>query len=190
VAPSPSQHEVATTLGLSGGSTTSVLKGHAARLGLDATHFDTAPEVVAPERFEVRPDLTSLSRAGSMLAAAWLTLCGYDISWPLEPCRYDLLAGRNGQILRVQVKTTRTWGNGGWKVSLSTTSGGRRIYDPDDIDYFFVIDGDLEYYLVPVASVGGRYSVTLSRYQQFRLDQQPAVALPRLTEPGPSSGSA
>jgi hypothetical protein len=27
---------------------------------------------------------------------------------------------------------------------------------------------------IPVALVGGRYSITLSRYQQFRLDRPPA----------------
>jgi hypothetical protein len=111
-----------------------------------------------------------------MMAAAWLSLCGYQISWPLEPCRYDLLAGRDGQIIRIQVKTTRLETPAGWVVSLSTTSGGRRVYDPDDIDYFFVVDGDLEYYLIPVASVGGMHSITLSRYAQFRLEKEPATS--------------
>jgi hypothetical protein len=173
VAASRSWSDVATRLGLSGGSTTSALKGHAARLGLDATHFSTAREVTAPGVPPAKPDLEHLPRAGSLLAAACLALSGYDISWPLEPCRYDLLAGRDGRIVRVQVKTTRWWSAGGWVVALSSTSGGRRTYDPDDIDYFFVIDGDLEQYLIPVASVGGMHAITLSRYGQFRVDRHP-----------------
>jgi hypothetical protein len=173
VAASTSWSAVAKRLGLSGGSSTSLLKGHALRLGLDASHFGTAP-VAAPVRANVQPDLAHLPRAGSLMAATWLTLCGYEISWPLEPARYDLVASRNGSLIRIQVKTSRRWGAGGWDVSLSTTSGGRRTYDPDDIDAFFVIDGDLEFYLIPVAAVGGRYSITLSRYTPFRLEQLPA----------------
>ena len=42
-------------------------------------------------------------------------------------------------------------------------------YDPDDIDYFFIIDGDLDYYLIPVAVVGGLSTISLSAYEQFRL---------------------
>ena len=57
---------------------------------------------------------------------------------------------------------------------MSTTSGGRRTYDPDYIDEFFVIDGDLEFYLIPVAAVGGSHAVTLSRYKAFRVEQVPA----------------
>ena len=63
---------------------------------------------------------------------------------------------------------------GGWTASLSSTSGCLRTYDPDDIDEFFVIDGDLEFYLIPVAAVGGRYAITLSRYTAFRVEQVPA----------------
>jgi hypothetical protein len=108
------------------------------------------------------------------MAATWLALCGYDVSWPLEPARYDLVTSRDGLLTRVQVKTCRRWHGGGWMVSLSTTSGRLRTYDPDDIDEFFIIDGDLEFYLVPVAAVGGRHSITLSRYAAFRVEQLPA----------------
>ena len=58
-------------------------------------------------------------------------------------------------------------------MSLSTTSGHLRTYDPDDIDEFFVIDGDLEFYLIPVAAVGGRYAIALSRCAAYRVDQVP-----------------
>jgi hypothetical protein len=105
------------------------------------------------------------------MAAAWLSLCGFEVSWPLEPARYDIVASRERQLTRIQVKTCRRWDNGGWLASLSTTSGRLRTYDPDDIDAFFVIDGDLEFYLIPVTAVGGRYAVSLSHYADFRLDQ-------------------
>ena len=42
----------------------------------------------------MQPDADNLPRAGSFLAAAWFALAGYDVSWPLEPCAYDLLVHR------------------------------------------------------------------------------------------------
>jgi hypothetical protein len=172
VADSTSWSQVARLLGLSGGSTSALLKGHAARLGLDSSHFDAMPMPENGAR-TCRPELKNLPRAGSLMAATWLTLCGYDVSWPLEPARYDLVASREGTLSRIQVKTCRRWQAGAWLVSLSTTSGHLRTYDPDDIDEFFVIDGDLEFYLIPVAAVGGRYAIALSRYAAFRVDQVP-----------------
>jgi hypothetical protein len=100
-------------------------------------------------------------------------MCGYDVSWPLEPCRYDLLVGRAERFLRVQVKTTRAKVNGSWVVSLVGGGRQRGPYDPDDIDHFFVVDGDLAYYLIPVAVAGGRRAIHLSGYRQFRLNDRP-----------------
>ena len=46
-------------------------------------------------------------------------------------------------------------------------SEARATYDPDEIDYFFVIDGDFSYYLIPVAAVGGLMAIRLSAYLQY-----------------------
>ena len=119
----------------------------------------------------MRFDQANLPRAGGLIAAAWLTLCGYEVSWPLEPCRYDLIAMERDRRLRVQVKTTRCREGGSWRVALSTGGRHRGTYDPDDIDYFFIIDGDHDYYLIPVTDVGGLATIVLSAYQRFRLPQ-------------------
>jgi hypothetical protein len=171
---SRSWSQVAAVLGLSGGSSAALLKGHAARLGIDTSHM-SRPAGLPPGSAPMDARLSQLPRAGSLLAAAWFTMCGYDVSWPLEPCRYDLLAALRQDILRVQVETTRVKDAGGWVVSLSNTRGERVTYDPDEIDYFFVVDGDLEYYLLPVGSVGGLHSASLSAYDQFRLSQDPTT---------------
>jgi len=121
-------------------------------------------------------DLTRLPRAGSLLAAARFALCGYDVSWPLEPCRYDLLVSKSDKSLRVQVKTTRHHANGTWVARLHTGGRSRGAYDPDDNDYFFVIDGTLAQYLIPVAAVAGFGTIYLSAYPSYRLadpDLQP-----------------
>ncbi|MGF6824366.1 hypothetical protein M2317_003295 [Microbacterium sp. ZKA21] len=140
------------------------LKGHAARLGVNVGHL--ASDQIEPVA-EMLPDLGRLNRAGPMLAAAWFTLCGLDVAWPLEPCRYDLVVTSRTGARRVQVKTTTTRVDGSWKVFLSTTSGARHPYSPDEIDDFFVIDGDLKYYLIPIEVVGGRHALHLTAYERF-----------------------
>ena len=115
-------------------------------------------------------DLANLPRAGSLLAASWFALCGHDVSWPLEPCRYDLLVHLDVGLRRIQVKTTRVRSRGSWTVWLSSTRKGRTPYDPDDIDYFFVVDGDLSYYLIPARVVGGLHAVRLASYSQYQVN--------------------
>ena len=105
-------------------------------------------------------------------------MCGYNVSWPLEPCRYDLLVERAGSVLRVQVKTATVRSGTSWTAWLSTTRGKRLPYDVDEIDDFFVIDGDLGYYLIPVRMVGGLHAIQLSAYEDQRLRQPPASCRP------------
>jgi hypothetical protein len=170
IAASTTWADAADHRGLQGASAVSMVKGHAARLGLDVNHLTVPPAAVTPS--EMHPDIAHLDRAGSLLAAAWFTMCGRDISWPLEPSRYDLLVGTAAGIRRVQVKTTVRVGVT-WKAYLSTSRRERRTYDPDELDDFFVIDGDIAYYLIPVAAVGGLHAIHLRNYDQFRLTQVP-----------------
>lgn len=162
--------QVVARLDLSGGSSATALKGHATRLGLDFRHFDPPGSHTAPSPL-MTFDHDQLPRAGSLIAATWMTLCGFEISWPLEPCRYDLLAVRENQVMRIQVKTTRYHSQGSWRVTLSTGGRRRGTYDPDDIDHFFVIDGDFDYYLIPVSVVAGLSTIHLSAYERHRLPQ-------------------
>jgi hypothetical protein len=156
-------------LGIHDVSAASALKGHAARLGIDFTHLAQQPTHSGD--WEMRPDIARLDRAGSLLAASWFALCGHNVSWPLEPSRYDLLVGTDEEIRRIQVKTTTVRAGVTWKVYLSTSRRGRKTYDPDEIDDFFIIDGDLRCYLIPVAVVGGLHAIHLGGYMKYQLAQ-------------------
>ena len=174
IAAATSWAQVAERLGLAGGSSAATLRGHAARLGVDTNHLVPSPKPNAGA-VVMRPDRTNLARAGSLMAAAWFELCGHSVSWPLEPCRYDLLIWTGTAAQRIQVKTTTVHQAGGWTVWISNSGKERVTYDPDEIDYFFVIDGDFNYYLIPVAAVGGLMAIGLAAYSQYRL-LTPAIA--------------
>jgi hypothetical protein len=76
-------------------------------------------------------------------------------------------------LRRVQVKTTTSTGRNGWQVTVSRRpySPGnlapRVAYDPDVIDYFFIIDGDLNLYLIPSKVIAGRIGILLRAYNKY-----------------------
>jgi len=167
VATSTSWAGVVADLGIEGRSATALAKGHCLRLGLDVSHLSLPS--AAPTDVRPNPDLVNLARAGAILAAGWFMLSGQNVSWPLEPCRYDLLVDSAHGPRRVQVKTTTVRVRDTWKVYLSTSGRGRRPYAADEIDDFFVIDGLLRYYLIPIEAVGGLQAIHLASYDQYEL---------------------
>lgn len=76
-------------------------------------------------------------------------------------------------LCRVQVKATTVRTGGSWKVYLSTWRQGRTVYDADEIDHFFVIEGALSYYVIPLTAVGGLHAIHLSAYERFRVAALP-----------------
>ena len=160
--------EVAARLGVSPGSIERV-RAEAARLGLPTVHLEREEPTGTGS-----PRIEHLNRAAPLMAAAWFTLCGGQVSWPLEPCRYDLLVELHSNIQRVQVKTGTRRDGRSWIVWLSSSSPRRRAYAAEEIDSFFIIDGDLSTYLIPQDVVAGRQAVCLSAYQRFRLPDLPS----------------
>jgi hypothetical protein len=148
-----------------------VVKAHAARLGLDLSRLQSPRSGhAAPPGF--KPDMRRLRDAGASIAAAWFLLCGYNASFPVEPTVYDLLVSMPDEIKRVQVKTT-TFNKDGWMVHVgrrpySAGNRGRLVpYDPDALDFFFILDGDLNMYLIPSRVLAGRVMVLPRNYRKY-----------------------
>lgn len=95
-------------------------------------------------------------------------LSDHDVSWPLEPCRYDLV-NNGSEFRRVQVKTTSVRVGDTWKAFLSATHKQRRTCLLGEIDDFVVIDGCLNCHLIPLVVVGGLHAIHLSAYSTYRL---------------------
>jgi hypothetical protein len=166
--------EMLGTLGLAPGSGDGRIrvKAHAMRLGLDLSHLESpAGNLVGVA--EAKPDLRYLRDAATSLAAAWFSLCGFSVAIPTEPAVYDLLVVMPTGIRRVQVKTTTCYSKGGWTVVVgrrpySVGNRERRIpYDPDSIDLFFIVDGDLTIHLIPSRIIAGRVAILLHTYTNY-----------------------
>jgi hypothetical protein len=63
---------------------------------------------------------------GELSAMTWLTEQGYDVylPWGHAP-DVDMVAVRDDEIIRVQVKTTRCFRLGRWDVTLATRGGNQ-----------------------------------------------------------------
>jgi PD-(D/E)XK endonuclease len=174
VATARSWDEVIEALGLStaSGTARTHVKGHAVRLGVDVRHLRPRAAVV-PTPPRIDPDLAHLRAAGPSIAAAWFALCGCDVLFPIEPAVYDLVVSMPDGLRRIQVKTTTSRNSAGWQVGISrhphaTEKGGPRLpYDPDVIDYFFIVDGDLTMHLIPSRAVAGRVALGLRTYATY-----------------------
>jgi hypothetical protein len=173
LASADSWQSVLNCLGLSsrGGGATTAIRAHAARLKLPVGHLGPKSPRTTPLPFATQPRLEKLRVAGPTFAAGWFMLCGHEVLWPLEPCRYDFVVATGGAFHRVQVKTaTYRSASTSAVVSISTTRRtGRAVYGIDEIDYFFVIDGELNAYVIPIAAVAGYQQIYLRRYDAFRV---------------------
>jgi hypothetical protein len=165
--------DVLAGLGLAAGTSDvrTRIKAHAIRLGLDVSHLDspaTEPEAGIPQA-----DLAHLRSAAASVAAAWFGVRGCNAAFPVEPDTYDLLVTKPEGIQRVQVKTTTHRTKDGWQVAVgrrpySVGNLDRRLpYDPEMIDLFFIMDGELNIYLIPSRVIAGRVVITLRTYKKF-----------------------
>jgi hypothetical protein len=148
------------------------IKAHAMRLGIDLGHLDARNLEIA-DSATAEPDLKYLRESATSIAAAWFAIRGYGCALPVEPAVHDLLVAMPEGIQRVQVKTTTYKSKDGWMVTVgrrpySIGSNQRLVpYDPELIDLFFIVDGDLTIYLIPTAVIAGRVSILLRTYKEY-----------------------
>lgn len=178
--------ELLMTLGLaphSGDGQTRV-KAHAMRLGLDLAHLKN-PNASSQGPAQIKPDLRYLRDAATSIAASWFSLCGFNVAIPLEPAVYDLLVSMPEGVSRVQVKTTTCFSKDGWTVVVSRRpysvgNRERRVpYDPELIDWFFIVDGDLAIYLIPSRVIAGRVAILLHTYTNYIVGSAAGLMAPR-----------
>lgn len=158
---------------------------HATQAGIDIAHLEAhhlspVPAVASPFGNPVR---TNGGRSGLSIACRWFLDRGYNVSIPLEPADYDLIAESDRGLIRVQVKTTNQRpGNGRYVLNVT-----RKVYDQtatpnaigkcrkvaytsDQVDYFFAHTGADQMYLIPIEAIEGKTGIVLDmRYEAFRV---------------------
>jgi hypothetical protein len=173
---------VALRIGLAtaGGGVQPHIKSHTIRLGLETSHLGAVrhsgrqPPEAVPLVSTLRAEKTHLRVAAPVTAAAWFMHRGCAVSFPAEPTVYDLLVETPEGLMRVQVKTTTFNGKDGWLAGAghhpdthSKRKGHVLAYSPDEIDLFFIIDGDMTMYLIPSRAIAGRVRILLRTYRKY-----------------------
>jgi hypothetical protein len=170
--------DVIAGLGVSDGAESRVrIKGHAVRLGLDCAHLSSPRAHAAPaEVFDepVRPEM--LRYSATAVAMAWFTLRGCAVALPIEPEAWDLLVTTPTGIQRVQVKSCAARNSRGyWHVGIGRRpyvldkSASKMPYDPESIDWFFILLGDGSIYVIPSSVLAGRVGISAESYMQYRV---------------------
>jgi Holliday junction resolvase-like predicted endonuclease len=120
---------------------------------------------------------------GEASAIEWLTRIGATVSIPVgHSPEYDLIAEFEGQLLRVQIKTsvyqTRTRdGQVRYQVGIVTNGGNQswsgvaKLFDPSRADLLFVLTGDGRRWLIPSDAVEAFRSITVggSKYSEYEV---------------------
>jgi len=146
-------------------------------LGVPTDHLDApAKPCIGEVPFDAEPTHEALRAAGSALAAGWFAARGYAVSLPVEPRPYDLVVEASSALHRVQVKTATGKDSSGeyiCRIARVPRRDGRKVaYTSEEIDFFFVVDGDFRCYIVPFREVATQTTVTVST---IRHRQVPAI---------------
>src|SRR4051812_17854948 len=134
---------------------------------------------------------------GELSAMEWLASKGAHIYVPVgHSPDVDLIAMIDGQVLRVEVKTsTYKTPAGRWQVTISTSGGNQswnglvKHFDRSRCEYLFVHVGDGRRWLIPAGAIDGRTALLLGgpKYAEFEIDRGRALEAAS-SEPGLQSG--
>ena len=131
---------------------------------------------------------------GELSAMHWLAKVGAKIWLPVghsPDC--DVIADLDGQLLRVQVKTSTCRRKGRWEVTLCTRGGNQswngisKRLDPSRCDYLFVLVGDGRRWFIPSYALGGRSHIVLGGPKYSEFEVAPGDPIPARAPLGPGS---
>ena len=116
---------------------------------------------------------------GEAAAMVWLASRGASIYIPVgHSPNYDVVAEVEGELVRVQVKTSTFFRKDRWEVRLCTSGGNQswngvvKRLDPSRCDYVFVLVGDGRCWFIPSDAVGGGNQIRLGgpKYSEYEVE--------------------
>jgi PD-(D/E)XK endonuclease len=156
----------------------------------------------------VRPRLINRRQQGDLGEASaieWLTRQGATVLIPFgHSPDYDLVAEIEGQLLRIQVKTS-TFARSSrrhdrWTVQVATNGGNQtwtgvaKRFNPGAVDYLYILVGDGRRWWIPTSDIDGETNITLggSKYSEFEISSGASILelVYRTEDPTLKSGGA
>jgi PD-(D/E)XK endonuclease len=106
---------------------------------------------------------------------------------------YDLIADFDGELVRVQVKTSTCWRNARYELTLATRGGNQswsgvvKVLDASRCDAVFAHVGDGRRWYIPAAALGGSSGLLLGGPKYAAFEIEPGEPLPgRTAAPAPA----
>lgn len=109
-------------------------------------------------------------------AVAWFMSRGYGASIPVGQEPYDLVVDSDEGLQKIQVKSTNRknrWSQFFVTICKRVYDGTRQVnasgkrrrttYATDEVDWFFILTGDHDVYLIPRSATASKMSLTLDR---------------------------
>ena len=132
---------------------------------------------------------------GEADAISWLTRAGFDVWIPLgtNP-NVDLIAERDDELLRVQVKTCTCRVKERWSVALCTRGGNQswngivKRFSATRCDFVFVLAGDMRRWFIPARAIDATTGIQLGgpKYSEFEVTEKTS-GTELSTSPGPAA---
>lgn len=181
IASSSTWVEVSTKLGRAPNRSSGGLREVADLLGINHDHVGGGSMAQLPSSRIMQHSFPTRCEAGNNLqneavlqAMSWFMTRGYVVSMPLQPTTYDFVSESIDGLKRIQVKTSRRLDRGSYLVQLKRSSyvkangeiPGRYLgarYLPDEVDYFFIVCGNGDQYLIPYGAVVGLIAISVTR---------------------------
>lgn len=128
--------------------------------------------------FEFATTRTRQGDIGEARAIYEYTRLGYTVSRTLfDSAKYELVIERDGEIQRVQVRTTTQKNRYGAPLVQLSTSGGntkvhtKRLRQDEDYDILFVLTDDNDCWSIPTTAFTARCELTVNPvvYAQYKI---------------------
>jgi PD-(D/E)XK endonuclease len=122
---------------------------------------------------------------GELSAMQWLVSAGAIVYTPLLHSPYcDLIADFDGELVRVEVKTSTRRERDRWSVAVCTRGGNQswnglvKRIDPSRCDYLFAHVGDGRRWYIPTSALEGGTAITLGgpKYSDYEVAQGAPLA--------------
>ncbi|MCW2930004.1 MAG: hypothetical protein JWM19_966 [Actinomycetia bacterium] len=140
-----------------------------------------APDLLVPFRAESSEKNLRVASIGE--AASWFLRRGYVVSVPLAVAQYDLVVESDDGFMKIQVKSTTArdrygrWTAGVARMEYAASSEAnangsrqRRPYRDHEIDFFFIVTGGGDRYLIPLEATDGAAGLTLNdKYAAYKV---------------------
>lgn len=123
----------------------------------------------------LKKDETQLRLAAEHFAKFFFILNGFNVLVSEVGAPYDLIVDMEGGLQKVQVKSSMAKTGGKYIFNLKRTrnnssSSRRTAYSSKECDWFFLLDVNLNAWLIPFSLLSGRRSVTpKDRYPGYQV---------------------